>query len=135
MSFMDWKDAFSVGVASVDVQHKKLVELINRLYDAMRAGQGSAVVSGIVKELSDYTVEHFTYEEGLMQKAGYPGLAAHKVEHKNFVDKVGDFEKGLSNGKIFVTIEVMTFLGDWLRNHIMGIDKQYSAFLNDAGIQ
>ena len=35
MSLFDWKDDYSVEIAEIDEQHKSLIGLINRLYDAV----------------------------------------------------------------------------------------------------
>ncbi len=37
MSLMEWNEKLSVGVPSIDEQHKKLVAMLNELYDAMQA--------------------------------------------------------------------------------------------------
>jgi hemerythrin len=36
MAFIDWKPEYSVGHAEIDQQHRKLVEIINSLYEAMK---------------------------------------------------------------------------------------------------
>ena len=59
----------------------------------------------------------------------------HKKEHAAFVAKVSGFKDGLEKGKLSLTIEVVDFLSDWLKKHIMGTDKKYSSFLNDKGLK
>jgi len=44
MSLIEWSPAYSVKVKKFDDQHKKLIELINQLHDAMKAGQGNAML-------------------------------------------------------------------------------------------
>jgi hemerythrin len=41
----------------------------------MSMGKGAKVVQQVVQELLDYTKFHFTAEEALLEKTGYPGLA------------------------------------------------------------
>lgn len=134
MAFFEWKDTLSVKVKEIDDQHKALIDMINRLYEAMRSGQGSSVVSGIVDDLSDYTVKHFSDEENMMARFEYPQLSAHKVEHEAFVAKVKDFQTGIKTGKMFLSIDILNFLSDWLRKHIMGTDQKYSDFFNTNGL-
>ena len=43
MALIQWNDSLKVGVAEIDKQHQKLVDMINDLHDAMRQGQGNAV--------------------------------------------------------------------------------------------
>ncbi len=36
MAFIEWSEKFLTGVKEADEQHKKLVEVINELYNAMK---------------------------------------------------------------------------------------------------
>lgn len=91
MAFMEWSDKLLTGVREVDEQHKKLVALINELYDAMKQGKGKEVIDKALDELVKYAGYHFSTEETLMTKYGYPELASHKREHENFKAKIKDF--------------------------------------------
>ncbi len=134
MAIMQWNDNFSVNVAVIDGQHKKLVSMINELHDSMKQGKGNEVLSKIINGLISYTGSHFQTEEKYFDQFGYPEADAHKREHAAFVQKVTDFKAGFEKGEISLTIEVMHFLSDWLRNHIKGSDKRYSKFFNDKGL-
>ncbi len=59
MPIMSWTDAYSVGVAEIDKQHKKLIDLINALHDAMSKGQAKAVIGKVLGELISYCASHF----------------------------------------------------------------------------
>jgi hypothetical protein len=39
MSLIQWEEKYSVKHATIDSQHKKLVELINNLHEAMKVGK------------------------------------------------------------------------------------------------
>ena len=70
-----WNDRYSVKVYAMDVQHKRLFEIIRELYTAMQSGHGKDVVKGVLDRLIDYTVKHFGAEEKLMDDNKYPSLA------------------------------------------------------------
>ncbi|MDE2030442.1 MAG: hemerythrin domain-containing protein, partial [Alphaproteobacteria bacterium] len=72
MPFMEWSDNFTVGVAEIDAEHKKLVALLNEVYDAHEAGGGHDAVSRVLDELVQYVDYHFKHEEGLFIRARYP---------------------------------------------------------------
>lgn len=134
MAIMQWNDSFSVNVAVIDGQHQKLVSMVNELHDSMKEGKGNEVLSKIIDGLIGYTGSHFQTEERYFEQYGYPEADAHKKEHAAFVKKVTDFKAGFEKGELSLTIEIMHFLSDWLRNHIKGSDKRYSKFFNDKGL-
>jgi hemerythrin len=134
MALFTWNDSYSVKVAMCDQQHKKLFEIINELANAMRMGQGQEVVAKSVGDLLTYTQTHFRQEEALMKKANYPQLAPHQEMHRKFVAEVEALHNQAKQGKAANSIQVLNLLRDWLVNHIMKVDKQYSEPLNAAGI-
>ncbi|MFA5903619.1 MAG: bacteriohemerythrin [Desulfobacula sp.] len=135
MAIIKWDDGFSVNVAKLDQQHQKLISMNNELNEAMGKGKGKDVLGKIVNGLIDYTLTHFKTEEDYFKQFRYPETDSHKKEHIAFVRKVSEFKEGFENGKLSLSIEIMTFLSDWLRNHIKIIDKKYSRFLNGKGLK
>lgn len=135
MALISWSDKYSVGVSEMDSHHKKLLEMINSLHDAMKQGKSKEVLSKTVKELLDYTDFHFKKEEDYMKKYKYSGLSEQLNQHKFFVDKIKKFQDDLNSGKLTLSIEVMNFLRDWLINHIQILDKKYSDLFNEHGLK
>jgi hemerythrin len=87
-----WKDEFSVNIASIDEQHRKLFEIGSELDELTALNDGydhyDEIVS-ILKKLKDYTVYHFGFEEKLLEKYNYDQLEAQCFEHHFFVKKRG----------------------------------------------
>ncbi len=131
---IEWDQSFSVKIKSIDIQHKKLIDLINMLYRAMTKGGGKKIVTEVLNGLIDYAAKHFSYEEKLMSENEYPGLHQQMEEHKEFVKKINIMSTNLSIGSENL-VEIMIFLQDWLVDHIKGIDMQYSDYLNNRGIE
>lgn len=134
MALLTWSDKFSVQVRQFDEEHKQLMNLINQLHDAMKAGQGKQVIGDVLNGLIEYTRKHFAAEDRIMKAQGYPGYENHKKEHNQLTMTVMDFQKGFAEGSAILSQTVMTFLRDWLTNHIQGVDKEYGPFLNGKGI-
>lgn len=135
MAIIQWDDALSVNIVEVDGQHQKLIAMINSLYDAMRQGKSGDVIEAIVNGLIDYAEEHFALEEGYFDQYGYPDAESHKVEHLDFITKTLDFVAGFDKGEAGLSSEILSFLSDWLQNHIRLTDKRYSKFLNEKGLK
>lgn len=134
MAQIIWNDRMSVEVEEIDKQHQKLIEMINALGDAMTNGKGRSVIGEIIEGLADYAVTHFETEEEYFNKFEYPQSAAHKKEHDDFVKRVLEFKKGFEKGELSLSVEVMMFLRDWLKKHIMDEDKKYVPFFNKVGL-
>ena len=130
MAFYEWQEKMSVGIQEMDDQHKKLIAIINHLHEAMVLGQGKAEVGKILDEMLEYTKFHFTAEEKLMEKYNYLGLSAQKIEHNAFIKKTQTFQTDFNSGKLALSLEISTFLKDWLNNHIMVNDKKYSGMMS-----
>ena len=135
MALITWTEELSVGVPSIDEQHKKLVNMINSLNDALEKGEADEMIVKIFNGLAAYTQKHFAYEEELFATHGYAESAAHKKEHADLITQVVELKKKLDAGDFMIGAELMSFLKKWLTNHILGSDKKYSRFLNEHGVK
>jgi hemerythrin-like metal-binding protein len=131
MAFIDWTEKLSVGVARYDEQHKKLIEIINRMHEAMRKGQGKAILDQVLGELVEYTQKHFADEEKSFDTYAYPDKEAHVKEHRDLIDQVVALKKKMDAGDLFVPVELMEMLRSWLSKHILETDKKYGPLLGD----
>ena len=59
---------------------------------------------------------------------------AHKAEHKKLVEKTMKFKTDFEAGKVGISIPLMDFLSNWLKDHIKGTDKKYGPFFNQNGL-
>ena len=134
MSYLEWSDAMSVNVAEIDNQHKRLIEMINILHDAIITRKGREIHEDIIKEMVQYTQTHFQTEERYMQKFGYPFLMNHRREHENFTEKALELQARVENSGFILPLETLNFLRDWWKNHILGTDKKYSKNFNEHGL-
>lgn len=134
MAVIQWEETLSVHVAEIDKQHQKLIGMINNLHEAMIQGKGKEILGKIIHDLILYTGTHFSTEERLFHQFGYPEAESHKKEHADFVKKVSDFKDGFAGEKIGLSIEVMNFLSNWLKNHIKKVDRAYAPFFQEKGL-
>ena len=135
MPLMSWVDTYSVGVAEIDQQHKKLIDLINQLDAAMGKGQGKQAVGKILGDLISYCSSHFATEEKFFDQYGYPDADAHKAKHQKMTEKVLSLQQDFQQGKITISHDVMGFLQKWLDKHILSTDKKYGPYLNSKGVK
>jgi len=133
--FVEWKDDYSVGIDSIDQQHKKLLNLINQLQTAVDYSTGEEFEREALDELVDYTKTHFSYEEGLMRDNDYPDFEPHKAQHEKMFAKVEEVLAEYEQDQDTAMANAAEYLKDWLINHINGTDKEYSSYLIGKGVK
>ncbi|NOX76019.1 MAG: bacteriohemerythrin [Gammaproteobacteria bacterium] len=129
-----WDNSYSVNIQEIDRQHLVLIDLINDLYHEVKNNSDMHLLGRILQGLIDYTVSHFGYEEGLMERHDYEHLVTHRAKHKKLVGEVLDFQRRVNANDDSVVDELLVFLNDWLAKHIKGTDTKYAAVLNAKGI-
>lgn len=127
-----WQDEFSVGIDAIDDQHKKLLALINALWDATVSGAPIDQLLAHLDELERYTGYHFSDEENAMRAAGYPGMDEHCRAHRNFIERIAA-EKQQIGKSGYVSLDLVRFLQDWLLRHIAVQDKHYATHVLQGG--
>lgn len=134
MTYLHWSHELDTGIAVIDTQHRRIVDLINELNSANEAGD-TAVTNHVLGELVDYTMSHFSFEEDLQEKANYPFFKAHKRVHEIFTKRVGEFQQRAAAGEN-VAPELLSMLKTWLVNHIKGDDADYvEAVVQTLGVE
>jgi hemerythrin-like metal-binding protein len=129
MEIFKWNENYSVGIEIIDKQHKELVRLLAELFNGMQQGKGNDILLPTLQSLANYTISHFETEEKLMDKYSYPETKAHKSKHAKLRYEVNEFLKSYSPNNTKLTIELMNYLNDWLKNHIIGTDKKFGQYL------
>jgi len=130
-----WEENFSVGIQSIDNQHKEIFKHLNSLLEAMKLGEAINVQTRIVLELENYAAVHFQKEEFFFQRFNYSGAAKHISEHQFFIKKITSLKSELTSGKITLTFELLNFLKDWIEHHILVVDRQYSECFLQNGLK
>lgn len=130
-----WTEAYRVNVAELDRQHQDLFDAINELDLALSTGEGDVVIASLLEKLMKYAEDHFAAEEALMEKHGFPGLSTHRAQHKVFRHKIAIFLASHKAHKASVPVSLLLFLREWLKDHLLKTDKQYSAFFNARGVE
>jgi hemerythrin len=128
-----WRDSLLIGVDKIDLQHRKLVGIVDEVMAACIEERGRDVVEKALDFLLNYTKEHFEDEEALQAEVGYPGLEAHKRIHDQFIMTasalMNDFMEKGPRPTLVKTLNVT--LVDWLVNHICTEDKKIGEFIKN----
>lgn len=130
MAVIRWRDTYDTGVEAVDIEHRKLVELVEAMHISIRDNEPKDTVDRVINEIVEYTQDHFKNEESLMQNELYPELDEHKQEHQKLIEEVGIFKERLMNNFPDGRQDFYRFLREWLINHILGSDKKFGAYVS-----
>lgn len=124
---IEWRDGFKINIDQVDQEHQHLFALIKAL-DLQSAEK-------TVEDLLDYVVTHFSNEQDLMEKSGYPAFEQHMKLHEEFGAQVADF---LGNGDQWSDDRIRDlrrFLNKWLIGHIMTHDMRFGKWHAQHSVQ
>lgn len=127
--YVKWKEELSVNNMVIDSQHKELFRLINIFYNSIGSQSPKDAMLQVIEDMENYTVVHFNIEEMMMEKSNYAGLDAHRLEHHKFIEKVSDLKNRYSEGKLILSLEVGSFIREWITNHIKVTDQKYKGLI------
>ncbi len=127
-TYLHWTAEMSVGEATVDEHHRKLVELINRLLARSTGVDGRDATFSALRDLDVYVQEHFADEERHMLAVGYAGHAAHKAEHDEMRATIATLRTSIQSAENVFGATV-AILPRWLERHLTGADREYALFL------
>lgn len=122
-----WDKNFETGIDIIDEQHKKLVDILNRLAAHLANRSDDIIMNDIFDELASYADYHFKSEEKIWNEylADDEWSVEHHHTHGSFIDDVikiknNEDEKPLDD----VVYEIVSFLSKWLAYHILDTDKR-----------
>lgn len=132
---VQWRKQLSVGNEEIDRQHKRLINLINEMYNSLVTGRGKDTIRWVMDELVDYTKTHFGYEESFMAKIEYPYIAEHLHEHEGLTEQVLELSRRsmLPDVEMGLVLETLNFLKDWLMRHIIASDLKCIKYAKSEG--
>jgi hemerythrin-like metal-binding protein len=129
MPLMTWEASLDVGVETMNREHREILDLMNRLYDAHGAAQTGAGVNTLVDRLGAVCAKHFADEEEFMRKIAFPALIPHKQLHQRLLERYTGYAEQIRANHGRPTDEFFDFLKFWLTSHIKGIDTKYGEHL------
>lgn len=108
-----------------DAQHQVLFELI----DQIKAKQ---LDSSVFEKLTDYAEHHFVLEEIYMEKINYPDFEQHKKAHDQFRRELNVMLESHQDYNDILRESLSMFLTEWLKRHVLGLDKKLERFILDS---
>jgi hemerythrin len=123
---MKWTDDMAIGHATIDAQHRELIECISEL-ELATAEHRTLLAVYCITRLKHFVRDHFKAEEAVMRECGFPKLKEHIKEHEEFRAKLLDLQ--INSVQLDVTSDTVEFLGNWLVDHARTSDKEVVPYL------
>lgn len=135
-----WSPEYSVGVQMIDEQHQHFFEIANRILLIAGAEHiEREELFELFSELGNYALYHLGTEEKLFDELAYPDKSAHVAAHDQYRDMIANrFNMALSASDADVrevAKEMAEYSGQWLKEHILAVDKKYMEFFNEHGMR
>lgn len=130
MSIVEWKPEYLLGIEQIDEHHRHLFNLLNKTYDSFVIGNSKQDLSDLFDELIDYATYHFAAEEVSMCNNDYSLCEAHRALHTVFSKRVLEIQNDYVAGKGELSLEILTFLKNWITDHILIEDAKYGHYVS-----
>jgi len=122
---LNWDSSYSVGVKELDDQHRKMIDFINDLEQALGIADNRDAIVSVLNGLVAYTKDHFTAEELYFRQFDYEKTDDHIQEHVDLLSEVEKLVYQFEIGESLDINKVVDFLKTWLLDHILGADQEY----------
>jgi len=121
---LEWSDKFTTDIASIDRQHQELLYLSQKLLDVLSSETATlGKKQSTFQDLVDHALEHFDYEERVMQNICYPNLSQHKREHDELRNEIAQIGKDVMSGEgVDDWKGLVSLVQVWLLRHIVSSD-------------
>lgn len=127
----EMKEKYKTNNSKIDLEHKKLFEIGERAYQLLinkfDTDKYDKIVE-VIDELKQYTIYHFNAEEEYMKSINYKRLFTQKIDHAFFIKKIDEVNLSkIDENQDEAIMGILTFLNDWLVNHILEKDLLITA--------
>lgn len=126
---LKWSSAMATGVREIDLQHQELIQIVNDLTAAHRAGRSQQALAEVLPRLATYAMFHFGTEEAMMKSLmdGAGHFAAHVDEHRRFAERMDTLAARSPSAEELP--ELIAYLNAWLVEHIMRSDRKLGTLI------
>jgi len=131
MTLLKWKSAYSLGIPSVDLEHREMIEMINRVYAELGDKAEPDEIESVLEDIYAGIASHFALEERHMKNANYPEYRQHKDEHEELLDQIRDMMDDFDQNPDTSREALQNGLSDWFGKHFATFDARLHHQLGD----
>jgi hemerythrin len=124
MTLLEFRPEYSVGIESMDFEHRQMIKLINDIYEEMKDRRDVESIEQFLGDVHAAISMHFALEEKMMRDAGYAEYEDHKDDHEELLDQMHDLIDTFheDNERGFTMLQEK--LSDWFALHFSTFDAR-----------
>lgn len=131
MTYMTLGETYSIGLQSIDGEHRELMDLINQIHEALHTPAPQGEVKEMFHRLAACVSTHFWQEESQFVGTGYLDATLHARKHEHLTTVLSCFQSGIDRMGRSVSFEdQLSFVRDWLLDHITNEDQQFADYIS-----
>ncbi len=107
MDSFRWEDSYSVGLETVDKQHKEFLRIINELGNCIAQKEHTKIKTEIYFSLVNFAHKYILEEKILANEVDNLDYSYFRQKHKEFMQKLQEFQDGCQqncNEALFVEL-------------------------------
>ena len=131
MTLLKWKPAYSLGIPSVDLEHREMIEMINTVYANLNEDADLERIEAALEDIYAGIASHFALEERHMREASYEEYEDHKDEHEDLLDQIRDMMDEFADNPQAGRESLQKSLSDWFGQHFATFDARLHHQLGD----
>jgi hemerythrin-like metal-binding protein len=124
MSLLKWKAEYSVGIASMDDEHREIIDLINDVYEKLGSTPDAKAIASCLEEILNAISLHFALEERIMWDTGYDEYESHKEDHEELLDEIRDLMDDFATDPNEGSRLLEARLSGWFGKHFASFDAR-----------
>ncbi|RDX33470.1 MBL fold metallo-hydrolase [Arcobacter sp. HD9-500m-PIT-SAG02] len=127
-----WKDSYSIHIQVIDNQHKKILYFLNNISNAVQSNNDYNLKENLVS-LKEFAQYHFEFKENILSKYNYD-IENLANKHESGLQKLYEIQHKVMKDEYFDRNELLEFLSNWVDDHIIQEEQEYSSYLNSKNI-
>lgn len=138
MNSISWKSEYDIGIREIDEQHRKLVDMLVELQQAVMSEDCDGDIGARLMTFVKLIKTHLHDEESLMRRISFSGYEEHKRQHEHLIEQFVLLLQRLRSGDDLTPADLVEFMRRWLIDHIVEEDaeigKELHARLNAPAV-
>ena len=126
---IEWNKDWECGNKMIDSAHKALIQMGNELINLSISHTPNDIIIDKLDLLIEHIKNHFTEEEQILTKSGFPDVEEHAKIHSNLISEALIFRDKFSTGECTSSLVFNFIVNRIIVDHLLTTDTQFFPYL------